>query len=169
MRPNPPALAACATATTLPPTWPQNARPQFATGGARVGLHQTHRPTTNPAMHARSTPRLHAGARRLAAPAEQAWLSHSNSSTGWEDLVQQLRRAPPVAWQTLHHTLVALQEITAQTAGPLPPAEANIPDKLAAARRSLPKATQVHLPWVLTHLTEMRDTPQPQCRKPMHI
>jgi len=84
----------------------------------------------------------------------EAWLSHPNSSTDWEDLVQQLRRAPPVAWQTLHHTLVALQEITAQTAGPLPPAEANIPDKLAAARRSLPKATQVHLPWVLNHLTD---------------
>jgi hypothetical protein len=92
-------------------------------------------------MHARSTPRLHAGARRLAAPAEQAWLSHSNSSTGWEDLVQQLRRAPPVAWQTLHHTLVALQEITAQTAGPLPPAEANIPDTRSSRAFLAPSST----------------------------
>ena len=92
-------------------------------------------------------PLLHAGAWRLHPDAEHQWASHAFVATEWQHLVQQLREAPPIPWQQLHHTLATLQHIAAQTATPLPPAEAQLTTRLERAGSSLPSGALIHYTW----------------------
>lgn len=87
------------------------------------------------------------GARRLHPDAEHQWASHVFFATEWQHLVQQLREAPPIPWQQPHHTLATLQHIAAQTATPIPPAEAQLTTRLERAGSSLPTGALIHYTW----------------------
>ena len=92
-------------------------------------------------------PLLPLGARRLHPDAEHRWASHAFVATEWQHLVQQLREAPPIPWQQLHHALATLQHIAAQTGTPLPPAEAQLTTRLERAGSSLPTGALIHYTW----------------------
>ena len=92
-------------------------------------------------------PLLLAGANHLHPETAQEWRAHPQAGPEWQNLVTQLREAPAIPWQRLHHTLQTLQQLALGTNHELPPAETALVEQLAAAGSREPAGAQIHLPF----------------------
>ena len=86
--------------------------------------------------------------------AADAWRVHRHAGPEWQDLVTQLRRAPAMPWQRLHHTLQMLQQIALDTGHRLPAAETALVEQLVTAGSREPTGAQIHFPWAMNILTQ---------------
>ena len=99
-------------------------------------------------------PLLLAGANQLHPDAADAWRAHRHAGPEWQDLVTQLRRAPAMPWQRLHHTLQMLQQIALDTGHRLPAAETALVEQLGIAGSREPTGAQIHFPWAMNLFTQ---------------
>ena len=97
-------------------------------------------------------PLLLAGARRLHPDAENQWRHHAQAGHEWNNLLEQLRAAPPVPWQQLHNALTTLQQLSTTGDGPIPPEERATAQRIATAGSQAPHGSQVHLGWAIAQV-----------------
>ena len=118
----PPHILECEPTRINPPAPP----PTPAAPGQRQWEHQRPPRDGQAIPHANSwfyVPLLLAGASHLHPEAVDAWRAHRHAGPEWQNLVTQLRGAPAIPWQRLHHTLQMLQQIAVDTGHQLPAAE----------------------------------------------
>ena len=94
-------------------------------------------------------PLLLAGANQLHPDASQEWRAHPRAGPEWQNLVTQLREAPAIPWQQLHHTLQTLQQLARDTGHQLPAAETALVEQLVTAGSREPAGAQIHLTWAM--------------------
>ena len=99
-------------------------------------------------------PLLLAGANHLHPEAAQEWQAHPQAGPEWHNLVTQLRQAPAIPWQRLHHTLQTLQQLARDTNHQLPAAETALVEQLVTAGSREPAGAQIHLPWAMRIVTQ---------------
>ena len=131
--------------------------PTPAAPGQRQWEHQRPPRDGQAIPHANSwfyVPLLLAGASRLHPEAVDAWRAHRHAGLEWQNLVTQLRGAPAIPWQRLHHTLQMLQQLAVDTGHQLPAAETALVEHLVAAASREPTGAQIHFPWAMNIFTQ---------------
>ena len=76
-------------------------------------------------------------------------MAHPRAGPEWQNLVTQLREAPAIPWQQLHHTLQTLQQLARDTGHQLPAAETALVEQLVTAGSREPAGAQIHLTWAM--------------------
>ena len=95
-----------------------------------------------------------AAANRLLPEAIAGWQSGANTGQTWQQLVAELRRAPPIPYQQLHGILATLQQLAADAGTLLAPTEQTRPNRVRDAGLRTPNGTLIHLPWALDLLQQ---------------